>query len=662
MNIDPVREMDELIQTIEHHNDLYYVQDAPVLSDGEYDALVKRLLALEDAHPGLVRPYSPTKRVGGRVLDKFEKVPFATQKLSLANAFSAEDLLAFDQRVQKMVGPVTYTVEYKYDGLTVVLYYEEGVFVRGATRGDGTTGEDITENLKTIPNLPLRLRQPASLEVRGEVFMNRAGFEALNQMRSDEGEALFANPRNAAAGSLRQLDTKAVAQRPLDIFIFSLESDLPQLKSHRESLNYLQELGFKVSQAKPFSAMEDVLTYIQEVDGQRKTLPYDIDGLVIKVDDLHLRQELGQTEKSPRWAIAYKFAPEVEETLLEKILIQVGRTGVLTPVAQLQPVLISGSTVARATLHNQDYIWEKDIREGDWVFVRKAGEIIPEVVRVDLSRRKPDVPIYTIPTICPECQGPTYRDPEEADVKCLNASCPAQVRRKMEHFVSKGALNIEGLGPRQLRKFIDNGLLSDLSHIFELKDKKEALLQMEKTGEKSFENLVAAVADAKNRSLARLIYALGIPFVGEKTAKLLAARFKSMDNLKNASAEDLSTVDEVGDVIARETVAFFSNPENLDLLERLRQKGLKMEEEGSALAPISQRLAGKKFVLTGTLPTMTRDEAKALIEEHGAQVVGSVSKKTDYVLAGEAAGSKLEKAVSLGVSVIDEETFLAMLA
>lgn len=661
MKKDPIQKMDELIQIIEKHNELYYEQDAPEISDAEYDRLMKDLMDLEAKYPQDVRPYSPTKRVGGRVLDKFDKVPFTTPKLSLSNGFSKEDLLDFDMRIQKAVGQVTYTVEYKYDGLTVVLYYEEGIFVRGATRGDGTTGEDITENLKTVRNIPLRLSSEKTLEVRGEVYMDRDGFDALNRKREKAGLALFANPRNAAAGSLRQLDTKAVAQRPLDVFVFSLESEEPGLKSHSESLEYLENLGFKVSQAQRFSSMKEVLEYVDQVENTRHDLPYDIDGLVVKVDDLQVRQELGHTEKSPRWALAYKFAPEEEETLLEKIQIQVGRTGVLTPVAHLRPVKISGSTVSRATLHNQDYIRDKDIREGDWVFVRKAGEIIPEVVRVDLSRRKEDAVPFILPETCPECHGPTYRDPDEADVKCLNVSCPAQVRRKMAHFVSKGAMNIEGLGPKQMRKFIDHGLISDFSQIYELKERKEEILQLEKSGEKSFENLVAAIEDSKDRSLARLIYALGIPFVGEKTAKLLAARFPSMEKLEKATEEELSAIDEVGDVIARETRAFFDNPENLELIERLGKKGLKMEEDVEETAPVSNLLEGKKFVLTGTLPDMTRDEAKAIIEANGGKVVGSVSKKTDYVLAGEAAGSKLEKAQKLGVAILDKEAFLGML-
>lgn len=664
MNMDPQQEMEELITLIEEHNERYYVMDAPVITDAQYDELMHRLLALEEAHPNWVRSYSPTKRVGGRVLDKFEKVPFATQKLSLANGFSKEDLLDFHQRVVKAVGEATYTMEYKYDGLTVVLFYEEGLFVRGATRGDGFVGEDITENLRTIPNIPLRLKEPVSLEVRGEVFMDRKGFEALNRQREEEGEALFANPRNAAAGSLRQLDTKAVAKRPLDIFVFSLESSLDFLESHSQSLSYLESLGFKVSRVEKAKSIEDVLAYVDTVDRIRKELPYDIDGLVLKVDDLNLRRQLGQTEKTPKWALAYKFAPEVEETLLEGITIQVGRTGVLTPVAELTPVLISGSTVSRATLHNQDYITDKDIRIGDWVFVRKAGEIIPEVVRVDLDRRRDDLVPYTIPNVCPECHGPAYRDPEEADVKCLNASCPAQLRRKMEHFVSKGAMNIEGLGPRQVRRFMEAGLIKDLSHIYELKDKKEAILQMENFKDKSYNNLVEAIEASRERPLSRLVYALGIPFVGEKTAKLLTRRFPSMDRLAQATVEELSAVEEVGEVIARETRAFFDNPENQDLILRLKAKGLNMEEAQtptmeSTVEPTP--ITGKKFVLTGTLPSMTREEATALIEAHGGQVVGSVSKKTDYVLAGEAAGSKLAKAQSLGIPVLDQEEFLALL-
>ncbi|MBF7097262.1 NAD-dependent DNA ligase LigA [Alkalibacter mobilis] len=659
MSKDPKAEILELIEEIEKHNKLYYNADSPVIDDYTYDMMMKRLAELEEEYPEYSFSYSPSKRVGGNPLEKFQKVEFTTPKLSLTNAFSDEDLRAFDQRLAKLTDDFTYSMEYKYDGLTVVLYYEDGIFVRGATRGDGVIGEDVTENLRTIKNIPLRLNEPETLEVRGEVYIDKANFERLNEKRIEDDENLFANPRNAAAGSIRQLDSKVTAARPLDIFVFSLESGGSQgFKTHSQSLEYLSKLGFKTSRCVKADNIDQVIRFCHELERTRGELPYEIDGLVVKVDELEKRTEMGQTEKSPRWAIAYKFPPEEKETVVESIQVQVGRTGVLTPVANLKPVLISGSVVSRATLHNQDYITEKDIREGDVVLIRKAGEIIPEVVRVNKDHRDKSSEPYVIPVTCPECGGPTHRNPEEADVKCLNVSCPAQIRRKIVHFVSKKAMNIEGMGPKQVQKFIEKGIISDISDIYDLKDKKDDIMALENSGEKSFINMVNAIEDSRKRPLSRLIFALGIPFVGEKTSKLLAERYETMDNLSQSTLEELQKIDEVGSVIAEETRAFFDNPENIQLIDKLKDKGLNMSEGKKS---VTNLFKGKKFVLTGTLPTLKRDEAKKIIEENGGSVVGSVSKKTDYVLAGEAAGSKLEKALSLDVAVIDEDTFLSMI-
>lgn len=657
---DPKEEIIELVEEIERHDKLYYEQDAPEIEDVEYDDLIKRLIELEDKYPMYALEYSPTKRVGGKALEKFDKVVFDTPKLSLANAFDENDLTAFDARVRKAVGDLKYAMEYKFDGLTVVLFYEDGVFVRGATRGDGETGEDVTENLRTVKNIPLKLKQKATLEVRGEVYMEKAGFFKLNEERKKNGENLFANPRNAAAGSIRQLDSKATAKRPLDIFVFNLERCRErEFTSHSESLEYLKDLGFKTSPLKFARNIDEVLEFCKIAEGEREDLPYEIDGLVLKVDEFDKREALGTTGKSPKWAIAYKFPAEIKETLVESIQVQVGRTGVLTPVAHLKPVLISGSVVSRATLHNEDYISERDIREGDWVFVRKAGEIIPEVIKVNMDKRGPETQPYTLPNKCPECNGPTHRNEGEADRKCLNASCPAQVRRKMEHFVSKGAMNIEGLGPKQIKKFIDNNIIEEISDIYKLAEKKNEILSLENSGDKSYEKLITSIEQSKSRPLSRLIYALGIPFVGEKISKILAYKYKDIYKLADADINDLLSIDEIGDVIAEETKAFFENPDNVALIEKLQKLGLNMKEEDAATK--SDAFKGKKFVLTGTLPTMKRDEAKAIIEKNGGSVTGTVSKNTDYVLAGESAGSKLDKARSLGVEIIDEQTFQSML-
>ncbi|NTW70903.1 MAG: NAD-dependent DNA ligase LigA [Eubacteriaceae bacterium] len=659
--MDPKKEIEELVTEIERHNKLYYEEDAPEIDDSLYDALLKRLFELEENYPQFRLSYSPTGRVGGRALDSFEKVPFTSQKLSLSNAFDEDDLRAFDLRVSKIVSDYEYVVEYKFDGLTVVLFYEEGLFIKGATRGDGTVGENVTENLKTIKNIPLKLEEKVNLEVRGEVYINKDDFVKLNEERDKEGLNLFANPRNAAAGSIRQLDPKAAAKRPLDIFVFSMEQIQGKtFESHSESLHYLSRLGFKVSETIKAKDMEEVIRFCKEVNTQRANLPYEIDGIVIKVDDLQQRELLGDTSRNPRWAIAYKFPPEIKESVILDILVQVGRTGALTPVAVLEPVLISGSVVSRATLHNEDFIIDRDIRIGDHVLIRKAGEIIPEIMEVNLQKRSATSLPYAMPKECPECGSPVYRKEGEADTRCLNASCPAQIRRKIVHFVSKGAMNIEGMGPSQVRKLLDHNIIEDISGIYHLEERGDEIIQLENMGEKSLKKLLASVEESKNRDLAKLIYALGIPMVGEKISKVLAEKFREIDQLIHAKADDLKEIDEIGEIIAEEVEHFFLNPDNLKLIQKLKDLGINMKSLNPE-KPAQGLFKSAKFVLTGTLPTLKRDDAKELIEKNGGNVVGSVSKNTDYVLAGTEAGSKLEKAEKLGVKIISEEEFLAML-
>ncbi len=520
-NHDIISEMDRLITYIEEQNRRYYDEDSPVVSDYDYDRALRRLEDLEASHPELKRPDSPTERVGGTPSEAFEKVHYTTPKLSLADAFSYDELRAFDRRVKKAVPDVRYCLENKFDGLTVVLNYENGLFARGSTRGDGNVGEDITANLKTIKRIPLRLTEPVTLEVRGEVLMFKAGFEALNAERDAAGEAPFANPRNAAAGSLRQLDPKLCAERPLDIFVFNLESiDGLTFASHNESLTYLEKLGFHVSPFKVYGSIDEIIMKIEEMHaGGRDALPYEIDGMVIKVDAIAQREILGQTAKTPRWAIAYKFPPEEKETIVKAVTIQVGRTGALTPVAELDPVLLAGSTISRATLHNADYIAEKDIRVGDHVLIRKAGDVIPEVVRSLADKRDGTETVFDMPESCPECGDKTVRLPGEAVTKCVNVNCPAQIFRRIVHFASRDAMNIEGLGPAVVRALLDRKLICDIKDIYVLKNQREALTAIDKMGDKSADNLIEAIETSKSRPLSKLVYALGIPLVGQSSAK-----------------------------------------------------------------------------------------------------------------------------------------------
>lgn len=652
----------ELVDSIRRHEQLYYVEDAPEISDREYDLLMRELIRLEDMHPQLAMPDSPSKRVGGEPIDSFGQVSHGVPLLSLDNAFSPEDLRAFDSRTRKDLGNpknMRYAVEFKIDGLTVALRYEKGRFVQGATRGNGLVGEDITENLKTVRSLPLVLKSPVDLQVRGEAYMAKKTFARLNRSQEENGLAPFANPRNAAAGSLRQLDSKVAAKRRLDLFVFSaLEIDSENLKSHTESLDFLSGMGFVVSEYKTFESIESVIAFTEEWTEKRHGLDYDIDGLVIKVDDLQMQKRLGEKSKSPRWAIAYKFPAEEKETEVLDIIVQVGRSGAITPAAVLRPVRVAGSVVSRATLHNEDFIKEKDIRINDSIIIHKAGDIIPEVVRVLTGKRTGGEKPFAFPSLCPSCGEKTVRFEGEAALRCVNAGCPAQLRRGIIHFVSKGAMDIDGLGESIVTQLMESGLIGDPSDLYKLD--KEELLKMERMGSKSADNLLKAIEESKGRGMSRLIFALGIRHIGSRAAKVLADRYRSVDALMGARPEELTNVPEIGPKMAESLHAFFNDPSNLAILGKLKEAGLKLTE-ADAVKIEGKSLEGKTFVLTGTLGGYSRSEAKKLIEERGGRISSSVSKNTDYVLSGEAPGSKYDKALKLGVEIIDEKAFGAMI-
>lgn len=656
----------ELRETINRHNRLYHVEDRPEITDQEYDQLLRELHQLEQEHPDLITPDSPTQRVGGEPLPFFEKVTHTTPMLSLDNAFGEDDLRNFDRRVKEVIGnqPVEYVCELKIDGLAVSLRYENGLFVRGATRGDGTTGEDITQNLKTIRSIPLRINRPLTLEVRGEAYMPKRAFEMLNAERAERGEPLFANPRNSAAGSLRQLDPKVAASRQLDIFIYGLAGlEGEPISSHKEALDFLEELGFKVNpERRVFDNIEDVIAFVQSWTEKRPHLPYEIDGMVIKVSSYAQQQELGFTAKSPRWAVAYKFPAEEVVTVLEDIEVSVGRTGVVTPTALLKPVSIAGTIVKRASLHNEDIIREKGIMLGDHVIVRKAGDIIPEIVGVLPERRTGAERPFHMPTHCPECGSELIRLEEEVALRCINPGCPALVREGIIHFVSRQAMNIEGLGEKVVAQLFEEKLVQDAADLYYLHEKRDVLIGLERMGEKSVDNMLAAIEESKQNSLEKLLFGLGIRLVGAKAARVLAEHFGHMDELRQATAEQLMTIEEIGPKMAESIVTYFSMPQVDELLRKLKAAGVNMEYKGvRAEAGADLPLAGKTVVLTGTLTSMTRQEAEEKIVLLGGKVTGSVSKKTDLVIAGEKAGSKLEKAEKLGIPVWDEAAFLALL-
>ena len=649
----------ELEKTIEYHNNLYYNNDAPEISDMEYDKLLRELEDLEKQFPEYKSSNSPTMHVGGEASLKFGPVKHIVPMESLQDVFSKEELIEFDARVKSYLNEdYAYVVELKIDGLSVSLEYENGKFVTGSTRGDGLTGENVTENLRTIKDVPENINNSSSLEVRGEVYMSTNVFNKLNELQEIYGEKLFANPRNAAAGSLRQLDSKITKERNLSMFVFNIQrTSLPSFKTHYETLKYMEECGFKVvPHYRVFNNIEDVYTRILEISELRGELPFEIDGVVIKLNSLIQREKMGSTAKTPRWAVAYKFPAEEKETKLLDIIVQVGRTGVLTPNAILEPVRLAGTTVRKATLHNIDNIIDKDIRIGDIVVVRKAGDIIPEVVSSSKEKREEDLPIYKMPEFCPACGEKTLRLSDEAATRCINSSCPAQLLRTIIHFASRDAMDIEGMGPSVVSSLIDNHLISSFADLYYLKS--EDISPLDRMGEKSALNIISAINKSKNNDLSKLIFALGIRFVGSKTAKSLSKYFKNMDNFIDADYETLISIDDIGEKVSKSIIDFFSDDKNLELIEKLKVAGVNME---STDVIKDDRFIGKTFVLTGTLPTLKRDEATKIIESFGGKTSSSVSKKTDFVLAGEEAGSKLEKAKMLGIDIIDEDAFLDMI-
>ncbi|MEC2039487.1 NAD-dependent DNA ligase LigA [Bacillus altitudinis] len=656
------RRIEELHQILNQYNYEYHTLDRPSVPDAEYDARMRELISLEEEYPDLKAADSPSQRVGGAVLDAFQKVRHGTPMLSLGNAFHEQDLLDFDRRVRQAVGDdVAYNVELKIDGLAVSLRYENGVFVRGATRGDGTTGEDITENLKTIRSIPLKINRPLSIEVRGEAFMPKPSFEALNEKRLQNEEEPFANPRNAAAGSLRQLDTKIAAKRNLDIFVYSIaELDEIGVETQSAGLDLLDELGFKTNKERRMcQTIEEVIDLIETLKTKRADFSYEIDGIVIKVNSLAQQEELGFTAKSPRWAVAYKFPAEEVVTKLIDIELSVGRTGVITPTAILEPVKVAGTTVQRASLHNEDLIKEKDIRLFDQVIVKKAGDIIPEVAGVLVDQRTGEEKPFHMPTECPECQSELVRIEGEVALRCINPQCPAQIREGLIHFVSRNAMNIDGLGERVITQLFKEQLVSRVSDLYRLT--KEELIQLERMGEKSVDNLLRSIEQSKENSLERLLFGLGIRFIGSKAAKTLAMHFEDIDQLKQATKEQLLEVDEIGEKMADAVVTYFEKEEILDLLNELKELGVNMTYTGPKPVKVEESdsyFAGKTIVLTGKLGEMSRNDAKAAIEALGGKLAGSVSKKTDLVIAGEAAGSKLTKAEELNIEIWDEAKML----
>ena len=660
-------EAEKLRREIRHNEYLYYVLDAPEITDAEYDRMMVRLRELEARYPDSIPADSPTQRVGGRASSQFTEVRHLEPLLSLGNVFSAEELRAFDERVRSGLpagSKVEYVMEPKIDGLACSLIYENGKLVRAATRGDGVVGENVTANVRTIRSIPLTLKVPEGeavpelLDVRGEVYMPRQAFMRLNEQRAERGESEFANPRNAAAGSLRQLDPQVTASRSLSFFAYYLVGEGAQPK-HSESLALLARYGFKVSENyKVVENIDEAIKYIGDFNELRQGLSYDTDGAVIKVNDAYQQRILGATGKDPRWATAYKYPPEQAETTLEDIDWRVGRTGVLTPTAVLTPVKLSGSVISRATLHNEDFIRAKDIRIGDRVIINKAGEIIPEVLRVVAEKRTGDEKEVEIPSVCPECGWRVERQGEEAAIRCTNPHCPALGREGLIHFVSRDAMNIDGCGPSVINALLDAGLVRDAADLYSLR--KEDLLKLERMGEKSADNLLAALAESKKNELDKLLFALGIRHVGAKVARILATEFGSMEKLQQAQPEELAQIRDIGDKIAESAVTWLNVPANIDLVERLAAAGLTM----TFTPPASQEdnpFFGKTLVFTGTMPTLGRAEAKTMAQDVGAKVSGSVSKKTDYVIAGAEAGSKLEKAQQLGVTVIDEAEFLRLL-
>ncbi|EZX15004.1 NAD-dependent DNA ligase LigA [Mammaliicoccus sciuri] len=650
----------ELHQLLHRYNHEYHVLDNPTVPDSEYDQLLHELISIEEKHPELKTDDSPTVRVGGPPLSQFEKINHDTPMLSLGNAFNEEDLRRFDQRVREKVDNVRYTCELKIDGLAVSLKYVNGRFVQGLTRGDGTTGENITENLKTIHAIPLTIKEPLSIEVRGEAYMPRKSFVSLNEQKEQNGEQLFANPRNAAAGSLRQLDSKLTAKRKLDIFLYSV-NDLTEIEadSQSEALNNLDELGFKTNKEREtFDDIEGVLSFISKWTEQRNNLSYDIDGIVIKVDDLSQQEELGFTQKSPRWAIAYKFPAEEVLTTLTDIELSIGRTGVVTPTAILEPVKVAGTTVSRASLHNEDLIHEKDIRIGDKVVIKKAGDIIPEVVKSIAEERSEDSEVYHMPTHCPSCEHELVRIEGEVALRCINPKCSAQLVEGMIHFVSRQAMNIDGLGDKIIEQLYQNDKIKDVADLYYLT--KDDLLPLERMGEKKVHKLLTAIEASKEKSLEHLLFGLGVRHLGTKASRVIAEKYETIDRLFEVTIEDLTEIPDVGHKMAQSLVTYMENDDIKVLIDKLKQKNVNMTYTGIKQSEIEGHpdFTGKTFVLTGKMTEMTRPEATKVIQSLGAKVTGSVTKNTDVVIAGEDAGSKLEKAEKLNIEVWSEEDWL----
>ena len=651
--------MERLTKEIEQHSYNYYVLDNPTITDFEYDRLIHELMELEKEYPQFKANNSPTERVGGKVLEGFETVTHSVPMESLNDAFSKEEIEDFDKSVRKSVDNPEYVVEMKIDGLSVSLEYIDGEFVRGSTRGDGTVGEDVTQNLKTVKAIPLRLTEKLPyLEVRGEVYMPVSSFVALNNKREENDEPLFANPRNAAAGSLRQLNSAITAERNLSIFVFNIQQiQGKDLYSHTESLDYLKQLGFKVSpRYNVFSNIEDAYAEILNIGEMRGELGFDIDGAVIKINDFSTRTKLGSTAKAPRWAVAYKYPAEQKQTKLLDITIQVGRTGVLTPTAELEPVRIAGSTVSRATLHNIDNITSKDIRIGDTVIIQKAGDIIPEVVEVVKEKRSGEESVYTMPEKCPVCGTKVVREADEAATRCVNPECPAQKIRNIIHFASKDAMDIDGLGPAIIEQLAEQKLVNSPADLYYLR--YEDLVEIERMGVKSANNLIKVIENSKNAGLDRVIFALGIRNIGSKAGKILAEKYGDIDSLSDATEEELTKIEDIGPIMAKSITNFFSSTGAIDIIQKLRFAGVDLTYTKKST---DNRFEGMTFVLTGTLPTYSRDEASEIIENFGGKTSSSVSKNTTYVLAGEKAGSKLAKAEQLGVKIIDEAEFDSMI-
>ncbi|HJB24209.1 MAG TPA: NAD-dependent DNA ligase LigA [Candidatus Jeotgalibaca pullicola] len=652
----------ELREELQRHSNAYYVLDKPTISDYEYDQLYQELVDIETDYPELITSESPTQRVGGKILPGFEKVEHDVPMLSLGNAFNKEDLLNFDQRIKRLTDDsVQYICELKIDGLAVSLRYENGVFQRGATRGDGVVGEDITQNLRTVKAIPLRLKQPYTFEVRGECYMPKSSFAKLNEERDEKGQEIFANPRNAAAGSLRQLDSSVTASRNLNIFLYgAADFDDLDVSSQSRLLEKLADIGLRTNpERRIFTSMEDVWSFIEEMTEKRTELTYDIDGIVIKVDDFSTQEEIGYTVKAPRWAIAYKFPAEEKETILRDIEWTVGRTGVVTPTAVMDPVFIAGSTVQRASLHNVDLLEEKDVRIGDTVVIHKAGDIIPEILHVVLEKRHSDSQPYAIPEFCPACDSKLAHLEEEVALRCLNPKCPAQMKEGLSHFVSRNAMNITGLGVRVVSQMYEKGLVNDLSDLYTLT--MDDLLKLDKIKEKSATNILTAIDASRENSLERLVFGLGIRNVGSKAARMLAEEFETIDRLMDATKEEIESIEGFGEIIAESVVAFFSLEEVHELIEAFRNNGVNLTYKGRRKAEKVDTPSiwqGKTVVLTGKLHHYTRQEATEMIQDLGGKVTGSVSKNTDWLVAGDEAGSKLTKAQSLGVPVWSEEEML----